>query len=190
MLFWIPIVMRFLHFLVTPVGTSVRPPGRPDSPTRIAPSNTVRASGFTIIEAMLTIAVIALLSTIAIPMYRDYQENARVVQAANEIGSIAALIQHFFIENRTYPADLGVVNAGGRLDPWKRPYVYFPHDAKNFMKAARRDKNFKPLNSDFDLYSVGKDGASKQKLDAKESLDDVVRAVDGRFIGRASDFNP
>ena len=87
MLFWIliVIVMRFYHFPVTPEGTSVRPPGRPDSPTRIAPSNTVRASGFTIIEAMVTIAVIALLSTIAIPMYRDYQENARVLQAANEI---------------------------------------------------------------------------------------------------------
>jgi general secretion pathway protein G len=181
--------MPHLHFPVTPLRTPDRPPGRPDSPTRIAPSNAVRAGGFTIIEAMVTIAVIALLSSIAIPMYRDYQENARVLQAANDIGSIAALIQHFFMDNRAYPADLGAVNAGARLDPWGRPYVYFSHDAKNFMKAARRDKNFKPLNSDFDVYSVGKDGASKQRLDAKESLDDVVRAVDGRFIGRASDFN-
>lgn len=168
----------------------MRPRGRPDSSNRVTPSNAVRAGGFTVIEVMVTIAVIAVLSALAIPKYRDYKENARVVQAANDVGSIAALIQHFFIENRAYPDNLDAVNAGGQRDPWGRPYVYFAHDAKNFMKSARRDKNFKPLNSDFDLYSLGKDGVSKQKLDAKESLDDVVRAVDGRYIGLASDFNP
>jgi len=30
----------------------------------------------------------------------------------------------------------------------------------------------------------------KEKLDAKESLDDIVRAFDGQFIGLASTFSP
>ena len=47
-----------------------------------------------------------------------------------------------------------------------------------------------PKNSDFDLYSMGKDGASVGPLTAKASRDDVVRASDGRFVGLASDFDP
>ena len=45
--------------------------------------------------------------------------------------------------------------------------------------GARKDKLYKPLNSTFDLYSVGKDGDTKPNLDAKVSQDDVVRALDG-----------
>ena len=40
----------------------------------------------------------------------------------------------------------------------------------------------------FTLYSMGQDGQSKTNLNAKESLDDIVRANNGSFIGLASDF--
>ena len=45
-----------------------------------------------------------------------------------------------------------------------------------------------PLNTDFDLYSMGQDGASKGPLSAKASRDDVLRAGDGTFVGPAADF--
>lgn len=44
------------------------------------------------------------------------------------------------------------------------------------------------IAGDFDLYSYGPDGQSKQQLDNKVSRDDVVRASDGAFIGIAADF--
>ncbi len=44
------------------------------------------------------------------------------------------------------------------------------------------------LNSDFDLYSVGADGLSKPPLAAKDSKDDVIRALDGGYFGLAEDF--
>jgi general secretion pathway protein G len=53
---------------------------------------------------------------------------------------------------------------------------------------ARKDRFLVPLNTDFDLYSVGRDGESVPALTAAKSRDDVVRAANGSFIGLASKF--
>jgi general secretion pathway protein G len=45
-----------------------------------------------------------------------------------------------------------------------------------------------PINTDFDLYSVGPDGNTQPPLTAPVSRDDIVRANDGRFIGKAEDY--
>ena len=51
----------------------------------------------------------------------------------------------------------------------------------------RRDKNANPVNSDYDLYSMGRDGKSTAQFMAKHARDDIVRANDGRYIGLAED---
>jgi general secretion pathway protein G len=53
---------------------------------------------------------------------------------------------------------------------------------------ARKDRFLVPINTDFDLYSMGKDGKSVPSLTAAASRDDVVRAANGAFIGLASRF--
>ena len=45
-----------------------------------------------------------------------------------------------------------------------------------------------PINSDFDLYSMGPDGESSPPLTAKSSRDDIVRANNGNFIGTAQGY--
>ena len=52
----------------------------------------------------------------------------------------------------------------------------------------RKDKKLVPLNSDYDLYSMGPDGESKPPLTAKASKDDIVRANDGEFVGLAERY--
>ena len=49
----------------------------------------------------------------------------------------------------------------------------------------RKDKFLVPLNSDYDLYSMGPDGKSVPPLTAKASRDDILRANDGEFFGPA-----
>jgi general secretion pathway protein G len=56
------------------------------------------------------------------------------------------------------------------------------------MAEVRKDRNLVPINTDFDLYSVGPDGDSQAPLTAAASRDDIVRANDGRFIGKAEDY--
>ena len=51
-----------------------------------------------------------------------------------------------------------------------------------------KDRFLVPINSDFDLYSMGKDGKSQMPLTAKDSRDDIIRANDGAYIGLAYAF--
>jgi general secretion pathway protein G len=53
---------------------------------------------------------------------------------------------------------------------------------------VRKDHALNPINSDYDLYSLGKNGVSKKQISQKDSVDDIIRARDGGFIGLAADF--
>ena len=54
--------------------------------------------------------------------------------------------------------------------------------------GARKDRFLVPINSDFDLYSMGVDGESVGPLTAIKSHDDIIRANDGGYYGLASNF--
>jgi general secretion pathway protein G len=143
-----------------------------------------RNRGFTILELMLVVAVGATLTALAVPAYTDYVEKARVVQAMAAIKRISEHIDTYELENNFLPGALSDVGQGGQIDPWGNPYVY-----RNLTGLppgqARKDQWLVPLNSDYDLYSVGKDGQSQLPLTVPVSKDDVIRANDGGFIGLA-----
>lgn len=54
--------------------------------------------------------------------------------------------------------------------------------------GARKDRFLVPLNSDFDVYSMGRDRASAMPLSAAMSHDDVIRASDGGYYGLGKNF--
>ena len=149
----------------------------------------LRSRGFTFIELMLGVAILGVLVGIAYPSYQQYLEKTRVQQAISDIRDIDARIQMYWLDNRAYPVDLNEVGKGAMRDPWGNAYQYNDLSAKGNSKA-RKNKNLVPINSDFDLYSMGKDGASTSPLTAKASRDDIVRANDGRFVGLAADYDP
>ena len=144
--------------------------------------------GFTLVEILLAIAIVAVLMFVAAPSYSSYVERTRVNQATIDILAIGAQIKAYELDNRDIPDDLSQIGAAGKLDPWGRPYVYLAFRTPADKGKARKDKNLVPINSEFDLYSVGKDGDSSPPLLAKQSRDDVVRANDGAFVGLASDY--
>jgi general secretion pathway protein G len=152
----------------------------------------LRAGGFGLLELMITLVIVALLVTVAIPNYSRFVERARVSKAIGDIGRICVEIGKFQLKsNGALPVTLAELPIEIPLDPWDRPYQYLNIALAGPGKGKlRKDKNLNPLNSDFDLYSMGKDGDSKGPLTAKASRDDIVRANDGRFIGLASDYDP
>ena len=54
--------------------------------------------------------------------------------------------------------------------------------------GARKDRFLVPLNSDFDVYSIGKDRDTAMPLSPPQSHDDVLRASDGGFYGLGKNF--
>jgi type IV pilus assembly protein PilE len=60
--------------------------------------------GFTLIEMMITVAVIAILSMIALPSYQAYVQRGRIVDATNALSATRARMEQFFQDNRSYNA--------------------------------------------------------------------------------------
>jgi general secretion pathway protein G len=147
-------------------------------------------SGFTVIELLIALAIVGVLGTVGFSRYTDYRERVRVYASASDISAMSSVIQQYIVDNRVPPDSLADVGLSGRLDPWGRPYEYYNLTSHKGNGKARKDKKLNPLNTDFDLYSVGKDGQTSSSLSAKWSRDDVIRARDGRFVGLASDFDP
>lgn len=150
-------------------------------------TSVARPGGFTLVELLLAIAIIGVLAALAVPAYQNYRERVRVAQAISDITVIAINIKAYYQDENAYPASLAMVGLGAQLDPWGRPYEYLDLTKKG-NGGARRDKNLNPLNSDFDLYSRGKDGNTKLPITQKDSLDDVLRANDGGFTDLASKY--
>lgn len=195
-----------------------------------------RQGGFTLVEIMVAVAIVTTLAAMAIPMYWNYLEKARVARAIAEIRTIEKAIDLYGLSTGVLPDTLGQVGWGNVVDPWGKPYEYLRlgttaklaarwssgglafaprrmQEAESWPIAsllsaskvyagqgqggqggqggtgkARKDRFLVPINSDYDLYSKGKDGESVAPLTASKSRDDVVRANDGAFVGLATDF--
>ncbi|GAB4236056.1 MAG: hypothetical protein Kow00109_09470 [Acidobacteriota bacterium] len=59
---------------------------------------------------------------------------------------------------------------------------------RNIYGLMRKDRNMVPINSRFDLYSMGRDGQSVPPITAQQSQDDIIRANDGGFVGLARNY--
>jgi len=149
-----------------------------------------KSKGFGLLELMITLVVAALLVSIAVPAYDNFAERAKVAKAVGDIGTLAIEIGKFQLRNNNaLPNTLAELGVDIPPDPWGRPYAYLNIVAAGpGVSGVRKDKNLNPLNTDFDLYSIGKDGFSSGPLSAKASRDDIIRANNGAYIGLGEDY--
>jgi general secretion pathway protein G len=144
--------------------------------------------GFTLIELLIAMAIILTIAAIAVPNFIAAMDLARVARAVGDIKTIEEEITLYDVINNQLPDDLSQIGYGNYLDPWHNPYEYLNHSTMKGNGQARKDRFLVPLNSDYDLYSDGKDGQSVSPITAKPSQDDVIRASDGSYTGLASEF--
>ncbi len=223
--------------------------------------------GFTLIEIVIVIAIIGIVSAIAVSNYLTYIERVRVASAVASIRVIEVQLDDYVRSDEPLPATLSEIGVTHMLDPWGHPFVYLPFstfspsssgaggdsggssgsgdsgsssggssgsggsggssggssdsggsggssggssgsdgsggssgdssgsggsqsdpDGGAYIGEARKDHFLVPLNSDYDLYSVGKDGESRAPLSVPVSADDVIRANDGAYIGLAANY--
>lgn len=144
--------------------------------------------GMTLLELLLAMVMVAILMAIAYAGYRQVIERVRVSRAIGDIGEIQLTLDKFELNRGVLPDSLAEIRMGGQLDPWGAPYQYLNLATVMGLGAVRKDRNLVPINTDFDLYSMGPDGASRPPLTAGTSRDDIVRANDGSFVGKAEDY--
>jgi len=265
---------------------------------RVGQAPHARVRGFTLLELMIVVAILAIIASIAIPQYRSALRSARIVKCKQELRTISQAIDMFLATNHRLPLTLYETEFGGRRDPWGMPYCYLNYSAgagdgldwavrvglvdpsalvrnaagrrdgrpvdgalrapqgpvpmgRGAIQTAplvhtaqtaqgpvvqtapvaavdpagtlnsafggqlsnadltdlarslgtrsmfagvvvdsvrRRDRYLFPLNTDYDLFSLGPDGLTATALNNPQSLDDVIRANNGGFFGVAADY--
>jgi type IV pilus assembly protein PilE len=98
-----------------------------------------RSRGFTLIELMITLLIVAILSGIAYPSYRNYVIRGQIVDATQGLSTLRANMERFYQDNRTY------ATVGAFISPCANPYVVGTFtlqcvgtlDANNFTAQAQ-----------------------------------------------------
>jgi len=171
--------------------------------------------GFTLVEIAIVLAIVGVVAALASTSYQAYIERVRVLRAVIEIKNFSTQLEGYLADGGSLPPTLADAGLGAPRDPWGNPYQYLPLAGSTLPGGgggggggggkggsggsgggggggapaqARKDRFLVPINTDFDLYSMGKDGESVPALTAAKSRDDVVRAANGAFIGLASKF--
>ena len=145
--------------------------------------------GFTLVELLIVTTIIGALVALAVPWYQSYRDQANINKAIAEMRGIDTQIQLYRQVNNSYPSSLTVVPQGDILDPWGNLFQYLQIEGNAKAKGnERKDKSLVPINSDYDLYSMGADSKSTAPLTAKASQDDIVRANNGGYFGLASNY--
>ncbi len=120
----------------------------------------MQRNGFTLVEMMVTLFILALLTTIVAINVLPNQDKAMVQKAKADIAVLGQALETYRLDNLTYPdAGAGLQalvtppSTGGSrtqgyikklpMDPWNRPYQY----------------SVPGKNSAFDIYSLGADAA-------------------------------
>ena len=150
---------------------------------------------FSLIKILIIVAILGTIVAIALPQYMEALDNARVARAIGDIAAMSSEIGLFWFDNGRYPNNLGELGRGGMVDPYGEAYYYAVMARAGGGKGkggggggGRKDRFLVPVNWDFDLYSAGKDKNTVLPFTAKDSLDDIVRANNGAYIGLAEDF--
>ena len=66
--------------------------------------------GFTIIEVMIVVAIVAILASVAIPSYTDYIRRGKIQEAASALLAQRVKMEQFFQDNRQYTNNGAIIS--------------------------------------------------------------------------------
>jgi len=144
--------------------------------------------GFTLIELLGVMAIAAILAAIAVPSFKSVMDKKDLSKVIEDLNTIATAVEQKYYSQDSYPNSLTELGLDGMKDPWGNAYHYVNLKDPANLGLARKDVLLNQVNSDFDLYSAGKDGVTATNFNDNNSEDDIVRAKSGNYFGRVIDY--
>ena len=146
--------------------------------------------GLTLIDLLMGFLIVGILAVVAVPSYQTHVDRVDNELVVGCIRQIELVIDRFYVERNRLPDGLDEISLPGdcQTDAWGNPFRYLKLAGKKGKGGNRKDRSENPLNADYDLYSMGKDGKTSQSLRPKVSHDDIIRARNGTYIGLAEDY--
>ena len=89
--------------------------------------NRHKVVGFSLIELMITIAIIGILAAIAYPSYTDFVSRSNRTEAQGELLRLANLQEQLFVDTRAYTTDMKEL--GQAADPYITDSGFYSIDA-------------------------------------------------------------
>ena len=115
------------------------------------------ARGFTLVELLLVLVILALIGGLVLPNIIGKAEGAKVKAADSQISRLAMAVESFYLDTGTTPDSLDdLVNESSGVDGWNGPYVK-PSSLKDPW-GREYVYNDPGEHGEFDLYSLGADG--------------------------------
>jgi general secretion pathway protein G len=142
---------------------------------RLTPRACRRDAGFTFIEIMVVVAILAILAALVVPRIMGRTDDAKRTAAKVQIRNIEGALQLYKLDNGIYPTteqglkalvekpSVGVVpkkwKLGGYIqklpeDPWGNPYKYFSPSQTPIQNPGQTSS----LRGEYDIISLGTDG--------------------------------
>ncbi len=67
------------------------------------------ATGFTMIEVMIVVAIVAVLAAIALPNYADYIKRGKIIEATSALSDLRTRYEQYYLDNRTYVGGCAII---------------------------------------------------------------------------------
>jgi general secretion pathway protein G len=143
--------------------------------SRLMPRACGGTSGFTFIEIMVVVAILAILAALVVPRIMGRTDEAKRTAAKVQIRNIEGALQLYKLDNGVYPSteqglkalvekpSVGVIpkkwKLGGYLpklpeDPWTNPYKYFSPSQSPIQSSGQSPG----LKAEYEIISLGTDG--------------------------------
>ncbi|MBB3997054.1 type II secretion system major pseudopilin GspG [Aureimonas pseudogalii] len=146
---------------------------QPTADTRTNEAAPEGEAGFTLVELLVVLAIIALVGTLVGPRVLGYIGMAKADTAASQIRNLASAVELYYLDAGSYPtADQGLAaltqgdgtpgwngpylkQSTGTLDPWGRAYLYEPTAGSFHIASLGRDGKPGGSGEDTDLSGGG-----------------------------------
>ena len=145
-----------------------RPRGRRDKTARRRPARAAQA-GFTLVELLLVMTILALLASLVAPRVMGYLGSSRTKAAKLQIENIITSLRLFKLDTGRYPRThegiTALVRNSGGFKNWNGPYLEggkVPRDPWGNPYRYR----YPGRRGEFDIYSLGAD--NKQGGDGED----------------------